>query len=75
MHSDLAISLIKMKDKRSKSLVSKVNLILHINNSVWLISLEVLIKLGDLVLMTFFIEVKDKMSETNGSRTKGQRYI
>ena len=75
MHSDLVISLIKMKDKRSKSLVSKVNLILHINNSVWSISLEVLIKLGDLVLMTFFIEVKDKMLKTNGSRTKGQRYI
>ena len=75
MHSDLVMSLIKVKDKRSKSLVSKVNLILHINNSVWSISLEVLIKFADLALMTFFIEVKDKMSETNSSRTKGQRYI
>ena len=75
MQSDLVISLIKVKVKRSKRLVSKVNLILHINNSVSSISLEVLIKLGDLVLMTFFIEVKDKMLKTNGSRTKGQRYI
>ena len=75
MHSDLVISLIKVKVKRSKRLVSKVNLILHINNSVWSISLEVLIKFADLALMTFFIDVKDKMSETNSSRTKGQRYI
>jgi len=75
MQSDLVISLIKVKVKRSKRLVSKVNLILHINNSVSSISLKVLIKLSDLALMTFFIEVKDKMLKTNGSRTKGQRYI